>query len=451
LATPTGRHAGARPHAGGRLNRVLTLAALIGIAYALSALGGGTAGAGTDAMLLGFLLLAAYLAGQASRLVELPQITGYLVLGILVGPHVLGLLPADSVADFRLINGGALALIALAAGGELRLSSVRARAAAILSILTSQVIIVFGAVLAVVYFGRGFVPFLADEPARVALAVGMLFGLVAAAKSPATTIAVITEERASGLMTDTVLGVTVVKDVIILVLIALLIPFAAVVADPSTPFDRHILIEVLESIAFSIVGGLGVGWLLAQYLRKSKGYRIVVVLLAGFLMVDLSERLGLEYILIAMSAGFYVQNFSSEGRKLLHAIEVNSLPVYALFFAVAGADLRIDVLGQVWVVAGLVIGVRTLALFGSTYLGAALVGDPPVIRRYSWMGFLANAGVTLGIANIVRDRFAIWGDDVATVIIAMIAVNQLIGPPAFRFALIRAGESRRSPPEPSPT
>jgi Kef-type K+ transport system membrane component KefB len=149
----------------------------------------------------------------------------------------------------------------------------------------------------------------------------------------------------------------------------------------------------------------------------------------------------MESILIAMSAGFYVQNFSRQGRRLLHALEANSLPIYALFFAVAGADLNITALKTAWVIATAMILARGLALWLSTYLGARMAGDPPVLRQHAWMGFLAQAGVTLGIANIVRERFPVWGVQVAAIIIAMIAVNQLVGPPAFRWALLRAGES----------
>ncbi|MCJ7629674.1 MAG: hypothetical protein MUO50_14960, partial [Longimicrobiales bacterium] len=130
----------------------------------------------------------------------------------------------------------------------------------------------------------------------------------------------------------------------------------------------------------------------------------------------------------------------------LHALEANSLPVYALFFAVAGADLDVTVLRTAWMIATAIIVTRILALWLSTYLAARIVGEPTVIRRYAWMGFLAQAGVTLGIANMVRDNFPGWGGPVATIIIAMIAVNQLIGPPAFRWALLKAGESHAPNP-----
>lgn len=428
------------------LAQALTLLAFLGITYALQGLGdgAGVVAGGSQAMLLGFLLLAAYLAGRVSRSLALPQITGYLVLGILVGPHLLGFLPGKTVVDFRLINGGALSLIALTAGGELRLRAVRDRLPSIFLIIVAHVVVVFALVVGVVYLSRGFVPFLASQPPRVAVAAGLLFGLVAIAKSPATTIAVITEEKARGTFTDTILGITVVKDVVVLVLIALLIPVAAVVAEPAVHFSYETVETVGLQIGLSIGVGVALGWLLAQYLKRAGGYRILVVLVTAFIVVELSEQLHLEFILIAMSAGFWVQNFSRQGHRLLRALEANSLPVYALFFAVAGADLRIDVLARVWEIASILILTRIVALFASTWAGARLARDERPVRRYAWMGFLAQAGVTLGIANLVRERFPLWGTEVAALVVAMIAVNQIIGPPAFRYALVKSGESGRT-------
>jgi len=433
------------------VRKLVTLAVLMALTFAILKAGGGVMREGTEALLLGFLLLAAYLAGQLSHLVELPRITGYLLLGILVGPFVMGYLPRESVVEFRLINGGALSLIALAAGAELRLEAVRRRALAITAIIGAQVVVVCGGVVAAVWWGRELVPFLRDTPPGVALAVGLIFGLVAVAKSPATTIAIITEERARGVLTETVLGITVVKDVVVLVLVALVIPMAAVVADPTTSFAFDTVRDVLLSIAYSVGAGVVMGLVLALYLARVPKNQIIVVLVAAFLLVEVSDLLGLEHILVAMTAGFCVQNFSRQGARLLRALEANALPVYALFFAVAGADLRIDLLPRVWAVAVGLSVVRALALAGSTWLGARAVHDPPVVRRWAWMGFLAQAGVTLGIANIVRDRFPVWGGDVATVIIAMIALNQIVGPPAFRLSLVRADESHRSTERLSPS
>ena len=421
--------------------RFLTLIVFIGVIYAVGRLGGPGTPYGTSTLFLGALLLASYLAGRAARVISLPQITGYLIIGILLGPYVLGILPREVVVEFRFVNGVALALIAMSAGGELRMSSLRERIRSIGTITTLQILFMFFFVALAVFLARGYIDFLEGEPPRVALAVALLFGLVAVAKSPATTIAVITEEKARGVLTDTVLGLTVVKDVVILILIALFIPLASTIVDPSSGFDFHVVRDILLDILGSLALGVALGWMATLYLSRVREYRILFVLGVAFLSVFLGDWLELESILIAMAAGFYVQNFSRQGRRLLHALEANSLPIYALFFAIAGADLDISVLKTAWFIATAIILTRVGALWLSTYLGAALVDDPPVLRKHAWMGFLAQAGVTLGIANIVRERFPQWGPEMAAIIIAMIAVNQLVGPPAFRWALIRAGES----------
>lgn len=421
--------------------RFLTLIAFIAITHVLGFLRVPGTRYGSATLFLGFLLLSSYLAGRATRAIGLPQITGYLVIGILVGPYALGILPMEMVEEFRFVNGVALALIALSAGGELRLEPLRERMRSIGIITAFQVCIMFALVAAAVFLARGAIDFLEGGTPQRAWAVALLFGLVAVAKSPATTIAVITEEKARGVLTDTVLGITVLKDVIILILIAVFIPLAATMVDPAGGFSLAAAEEILLGIVGSLAVGVAMGWLVTEYLRRILAYRILFVLGVAFMAVYLGEILDLEFILIAMAAGFYVQNFSRQGRRLLHALEANSLPVYAVFFALAGADLDFRVLGTAWFVATAMILARVGSLWVSTYLAARMVGDPPVIRNYAWMGFVAQAGVTLGIANLIRERFPVLGGPVATVIIAMIVVNQLIGPPAFRWALVRAGES----------
>jgi len=421
--------------------RFFTLIVFIGVTHALGFLRMPGTIHGSATLFLGFLLLSSFLAGRAAKTIALPQITGYLVIGIIVGPYVLGILPTEMVEEFRFVNGVALALIALSAGGELRVGPLRERIRSISVITTFQIVFMFTLVATAVYFARGTIDFLQGEPANVALAVALLFGLVAVANSPATTIAVITEEKARGTLTDTVLGSTVLKDVIILILIAILIPFSATIVDPAGGFSLHAVWEILWGILGSLAVGLVLGWLVTHYLKRIRAYRILFVLGVAFMAVYLGELLNLEYILIAMAAGFYVQNFSRQGRRLLQALEANSLPVYALFFALAGADLDITILRTAWVIATAIILTRLVALWVGTRMAARIVEDPPVVLRYAWMGFLAQAGVTLGIASRVREDFPVWGDPVAAVIIAMIAVNQLVGPPAFRWALVKAGES----------
>lgn len=431
----------------GRLSTLVVLSLLAGLMSFLGPL----PGPGQTTMLLGFLLLSAFICGELAAEVRLPRITGYLMIGILFGPDVLHLLPRETVLDFRLINGTALSLIALQAGGELRLRQVRERMRSIGTITASQIVITLAGVIVVVYLGRDLLPFLEGQSRRAVLAIALIFAVVAVAKSPATTIAVITEAKARGQLTDTVLGVSVLKDVIILLFIAAVIPAAAVLVDPTLGFDYHAVEEIAIAIILSLALGAAIGLGVGLYLKHVERQTILFVLALAFVIVELSEAVGLEYILVGMATGFMIQNFSARGATFLRALEVNSLPLYALFFSVAGAGLDLSVLPIVWRVGLLIIVVRILLVFVSTYLGAVLARDPAPVRRYAWMGFLAKAGVTLGLANMVQDRFTPWGDEVSAVIIAMIAVNQLIGPPLFRFALDAAGESHAATAAPELT
>lgn len=447
--TATRRKTRDSPTHGTRVATSIKLVALVALAAAAQALPPfrvlGT-GPAFGTMMLGFLLLAAYLAGQICRQIGLPQITGYLILGIVVGPHLIGLLPDSTVVEFRLVNEIALSLIALSAGGELRLSTIRKRARSIGLITGAQFVIIFAVVGSAVYLGRGMLGFLEGEPERMAFALALLFGLVAVAKSPATTIAVMAEERAHGVLTDTVLGVTIIKDVLILILMAILIPLSLTIADPRRPLDLHAVQEVSVAIMLSLAVGAVMGWAIVRYLRHVGAQRVLFILAVAFVAVELAHWFSLESILVSMTAGFIVQNYSDHGPELIEGLEANSLPIYSLFFAVAGADLDINVLPQVWQIAAIIVVTRILTLVGSTYLGTRMAGDDPVIGRYAWTGFLSMAGVTLGIANRIRIGLPGLGDDVAAIIIGVLAVNQLIGPPLFRLALVRSGESQRAAP-----
>ena len=424
------------------VGRLLTLV-VIGLLAAFFRHLGPLPVAASATMLLGFLLLAGFVAGELARELRLPRITGYLIIGIAFGPHTLGLFPADGV-DFSLINEIALSLIALQAGGELRLERLRSRLGTIGTITGLQIVSIVIGVTTLVYLGSDLFPFLRGLPHGKVLAAALVFGLVAVATSPAATIAVITEMRARGAVADTVLGVCVVKDVAVLLLIAVVMPSAAVLIEPARGFDFSQLGEIVLVILLALTVGALIGWLIILYLRQLNVQPVLFVLAVAFIVVEMAHLMGLEsesYILMSMAAGFVVQNRSVQGPVFIEALEANSLPLYALFFALAGAHLNLEVIPQVWRVGLLLIVLRVSLLGASTNLAVRATGDLPSIRRHAWLGFLSQAGVTLGLATIVQARLPDTGPAIATVIIAMIAVHELIGPPLFRAALVRSGES----------
>jgi Kef-type K+ transport system membrane component KefB len=160
----------------------------------------------------------------------------------------------------------------------------------------------------------------------------------------------------------------------------------------------------------------------------------------SFAIWQVAANFHLEALLIALTAGFWVENFADEGEGLIHGIEKVSLPVYALFFAAAGAKVDLGALASMWPLALLLAGSRAVLIWLGTRLGAKMARSEPEVRRYAWFGFISQAGVTLALSSIVARAFPTWGVEIQVIIIAMIGLHELIGPIGFQYALRRAGE-----------
>lgn len=401
------------------------------------------------AVALGLLLLGGFVGGKAAAAVGLPRITGYLVSGLLVGPQVSGLLTREMLTAGKAVEGVAVALIALTAGGELRLPWVRQHARRLALITFAELFTVAGAIMALILVGRALFPFVPDDLATAAV-IAMVFGAIAVANSPTVTIAVIAETAAEGPVARTALGVTILKDVVIIILFAIAL---SVAKDALGHGDGASLAGTLaRELGGSAVAGLAFGVGIDLFLRFVRRDVAVFVLGACFAMWQVATALHLETLLVALVAGFYVENFAkARGEELLLGIERLSLPVYALFFAAAGTKVDLVTLEALWPLALLLTTARGLAVWGGTRLGTWLAGAEPEVKRYLWLGFISQAGVSLALATIVARTFPGWGDEVQAIIVAMIAMHELIGPIGFQWALRRAGEAgRAAPPAASP-
>ena len=394
---------------------------------------------------LGFILIFGYLTGHFFRQLSLPGITGYIVAGILCGPFVGRFLTSSVVEGLQLIDDLALALIAFSAGGELRLKSIRPRLRSILAINFFQTLVIFLGMAGVV-LALSATPLL-EIPGVPILAVALVFGVLGVANSPATGVAVIKETRARGLVTDTILGVTVLKDVVVLVLITILLPFIRLLSSPGSGFDLNFIGDLSLEVGGSIVGGLGLGILVTLYMRGVGAVLPLFIIGVSILVTQVSRQFHLEPLLLCMVAGFVIENVTRMGDRFIDAIGKSALPVYVVFFAIGGASLDLGALSSTWPLALILVGARIVFIALSTSLGERISrGGNLLIERRGWMGFIAQAGVTLGLASIVARKFPEWGPHIQTIALAMIAVNQLIGPIALRWVLIRSGEAGKAAP-----
>ena len=421
--------------------RALPFALALGFLMALRLSGAGVDAEGPQSttIALGFLLLGAFIGGQLSASVGLPRITGYLLVGIAVGPYASALLSHDMLLGAKAVEGVAVALIALTAGGEIRLEWVRSQIKKLVAITLSELTLVALGITAVVMLVRPWLPFVPPDDLGTAIVIAFVFGAVAVANSPTVTIAVIAESGADGPVARTVLGVTVLKDVCVIVLFAVSLTVArdALGEGGGEPLG----VTLARELGGSIAVGLAFGIIISLFLRYVGRDVPVFILGTCFAIWQVAAAFHLETLLIALTAGFWVENFSrARGEELIKGIERLSLPVYALFFAAAGAKVNLDTLAQLWPFALMLAGARAICVWAGTALGARLGGAEPEVRRYAWLGFISQAGVTLALSTIVARTFPTWGTDVQALIIAMIAIHELVGPIGFQWALRRAGE-----------
>ncbi|AKU91445.1 cation:proton antiporter [Vulgatibacter incomptus] len=410
------------------------------------AIGGRPMGSGT-ALAFGFVLLTAFFAGRIFKQVRLPKLTGYIAAGIVIGPSVLGLVTPTMVEHLKIVNGAAIALIALTAGNELDFRSFRPLLRSV-KWITLVAVVGTSALLSLAVFAvRDLLPFMGEMSLEQAIAVSLVLGVTMVAQSPAVVVALRDEMEADGPMSRTVLGVVVIADLVVILLFALVSSFAK-----STFGAAGDVLDTIGQLSWEILGSLGagllVGVLLAVYLRKVASGAALFVVTVTFVMAEVGQRLHFDPLLVALAAGVLIRNVTKAGDRLHHEIEASSLPVYVVFFAVAGANIHLDVLAVVGIPAAIFVLVRGAGLLAGTRLGAKIAGAPDEVQRYAGMGLLPQAGLALALALLFAKTFPEFGDDAAALTLGVVALNEIIAPAIYRLALVRSGEAgTRAPPE----
>lgn len=389
----------------------------------------------------GFLILGGFLAGQATRSLGLPAITGYLVAGILCGPHLLNVLPFAVVETLRPIDRLALFFIALTAGAELDADMLRRQWRTVAAIGFSQLLLGGGIVLLVLLALAPWLPLYNQLDGLALLAAATLLAVVTTAKSPATTVAVIIETGARGPMRDLALAVTVLMDVLVIIAFTLVLGWAGTVLGGS---GHYSLLKELGALSLSLLLGLLFGRLLLLMLAHLEKMVPFVLLLAALLIVQACRDLHLDALMLAVAAGFVVANNPQrKGQRFLYELEGVAQPVFLVFFGIAGAQLDLPLLLQIGFLTLFVVALRMLAKWASVGLAAKASALPRVVGQHLWMSFLGQAGVSLGFAALIAREVPGIGNGLREIIVAAVVLNQVLGPVLFKVALHRAGEIPR--------
>ena len=401
-----------------------------------------------------FTALAAYQIGRFATRFHLPLISGYLLAGLLAGPFVLQFMEVPNVEILRFLDEVSLAFIAFAAGSEMALDELRGRYRSIGWNTLTQIAAIYIFCGAAVFLLADAIPFMQGLSSAGRAAVSLLAGTILAARSPSSAIAIINEMRARGPFVKGVLGVTLVKDVLIVVLFAFSTSIAATLLTGRS-FDLGFIVLV----AFEVLASIGLGIIIAQIMglilrtHWEDWLKIALLLLIGYLVFALAGEIRqfshdnlpfellFEPLLICMVASFWITNrspYRSELRHLLHRVE---MPIFVIFFTLIGQALDLSVLGALLPITLVIFAVRLAALFIGGYIGGTLAGDPARFNRLTWMAYITQAGVGLGLAKEVAIEFPQLGNEFATLMVAAIVLSQLAGPPFFKYAIRLVGES----------
>jgi Kef-type K+ transport system membrane component KefB len=393
---------------------------------------------------LGTLVLVAYIAGTIAHRYRIPRIVGYLLAGFVAGPAWLRLVRAPELDALSAIASGALALIALALGNELTLDALRgARRAALQRIVTGATAGPFAAVALVVLSVSPWFPLTAHQPFRDALVVALALGIMAALGSPTLTWAVMTDTNARDPRSQITLDVSVAQSLIAVVLVIVVLALAQPLGSGGavTPGSAG---HSLAMLAGSIAAGITLALAATQFLRVIRDHQVWVWLTFAFVVTQAVRLVGLDPVLIGLAAGVTLRNAApGHSDRVRRELQRCAMPVYVVFFALAGASLRLDALNDVGLLALLLMGLRAVGLWG----GLRWAGRQPAVTaawpEHGWLGLVSQGGLAVTFAAEFRRAFPEWNVSLQALLLAMIGVHEVLGPLCLHWVLGRGGRGGR--------
>lgn len=393
-------------------------------------------------LFLSITLIAGFTLGKLAELVKIPEITGYIVAGIILGPSILNVISVETVASFDIMTNFVLGIIAYQIGTELWLPKVKKSGKSIITITTVQALATAIIVFSIIYLIDG----------RLWLALTL--SAIATATAPAPIMVIIKKIKAKGPVVDTVVPVTGIDDIFGVVIFGLFTSIAVTLIAGVDLSIHTALIEPLIEVTLSILIGGVIGSVLGflskvfvtKIPRKERYISYLVLSLSAVMIsVFIAHQYHLSMILTPMLVGMAFTNFIKKEPFEIQGAALSNFsgPLIIVFFTLAGAQLSLSVLRVAGIVAVLYIVLRSIGKIGGAYLGAVMAKSPKVVRNNTGLCLLPQGGVEIGmlvaISSIFPSKEALL---VKTIVLAGILFFEIVGPIVFKKVIERIGESR---------
>lgn len=378
---------------------------------------------------IGIAMAAGLLVSRLARLVKLPNVTAFLVAGLVIGPCVGRIITEEQAASMNVISEAALGFIAYAIGGEFKLSYLKKIGKAPLTIT----------------FFQGMTTALCVDVGLIVLGVpvpeALLLGAIALATAPAATLMVVRQYKANGPVTRMLLPVVAMDDALGLMVFSISSSVAAALLGGEMTV-QSMLVAPLVEIVGSLALGSALGFVLGYCSRffASRGNKLalsIALVLAG---VGLCDMWGLSSLLVCMMIGAVMVNISQQHEVLMEQCDRFTPPLFLLFFVLSGAQLDLTVLPVVGLTGICYLLLRSIGKWCGTMLGALCVHADKNIRKYLGLTLLPQAGVAIGMSQLVSIKFPALASQINTIVLAGVLVFELVGPIVTKLALTKAGE-----------
>lgn len=381
---------------------------------------------------------------------KIPQVVGYIVMGVIIGETGFRLVTLADIESLKPFNIFALGIIGFLVGGELKIEAFKKYGKQFAAILFGEGLgaffLVGGVVTAFLYF--------LFHNVTAAIAAGVVFGAIASATDPASTIDVLWEYRTKGVLTTSIMAIVALDDALAMALYGIGTCVAQMISATDASFASQFYKTGSELLGSLIIGGmfaLILYCILRWMFQAEKALGIALGLI--LIMINLAAELDMDVILAAMMLGFCVTNISPRrSEKLFSVMRGFSTPVYVLFFVLVGARLSLkNMPWWLWVIVGLYVTGRSIGKFVGSWAGAKVTKAPDVVRKYLGLGLFAQGGVAVGLSimagshlsNVMLGGYPL-GDVIIYGVTATTLMVQIVGPATVKLAVKLAGEINRN-------
>ncbi len=396
-------------------------------------------------LLLGIALVGGTIGGRIFQKLRIPQVVGYIVIGIILGQSGLKIVNKQVIESLLPINYFALGLIAFMVGGELRKEVISRYGKQFLYILFSEGLAAFFMVSLLTSIAYYFF----SHNLSLSIAVGILLGAIASATDAASTINVLWEYKSKGVLTTTTLGIVALDDGLSFLLFAIASSIASVLVGNKELSLSHAIFHPLWEIFGSIFIGVLAGYILVFFLNKyTEEDKTLTFLLGGVLItLGLSISLGMDLLLAAMSLGILLTNsLPRRSKEVFSIMEKIAPPIYILFFVLVGAQLKISFFTPlVGILVFLYLFGRTAGKIAGAYWGTIVSGGDEKVKKYLGWCLFSQASAAIGLSILAAQVFpGNVGGTIVAVITLTTFVVQLIGPSFVKMAIEKAGEAGKN-------